>query len=247
VEDDVDWDIHLKSQLYNFAGAVHILTQPSGGGETETEDIRIGPNSALPSMPPPEKTPYGDNWDVLWLGHCGARFPMKEDRNLPLGRILFYDETVPAAQHVGLQFGNDELTRVYPNHTRAVHHTAEGVCSLAYAVTQRAARQILYDFGLKELGAPFDIMLRQYCDGVGDRKVRSCYTAQPQYFQHHRPVGQKSKNSDINTDQHEEFIEKAHTFNIRWSTRMNLQRLVDGETDFQDQWPDDAPGSQKVY
>jgi hypothetical protein len=264
VEDDVDWDIRIKSQLYQFAGAVHVLTQPLASDNAryadptfptpregvDSEDIYIGPDLVAPDTLVPQMSPYGDNWDMLWLGHCGVRFPEKErDSQLPRGRILFNDETVPASQHVGLQFGNDELVKHYANHTRAVHHTAEGVCSLAYAITQRAARQILYDIGLKELRGPYDIMLREYCDGIGGRKVRNCYTAQPQYFQHHRPVGYKSKNSDISTsgDGEDDFNQEAHTFNIRWSTRMNMQRLVDGNTDFEDQWPDDAPASNRTY
>lgn len=252
MEDDVDWDIRIKSQLHQFAGAVHVLTQPlvSKRKEVESEEINIGRNLPAPPTPVPTRSPYGDNWDMLWLGHCGVRFPEREkDSELPLGRVLFTDETVPSSQHIGLQFGTDELATRYANHTRAVHHTAETVCSLAYAVTQRAARQILYDIGLKELRGPFDIMLREYCDGIEGRKVRNCYTAQPQYFQHHRPVGSKRKSSDINGGEkrEEDFNEQAHTYNIRWSTRMNMQRLVDGETEFEDQWPDDAPASNRTY
>ncbi|RDI85334.1 hypothetical protein Vi05172_g4672 [Venturia inaequalis] len=252
VEDDVDWDIRIKSQLHHFADAVQVLTQPlaSDREEVRPEDVYIGPESPAPRTLKPETSPYGDNWDMLWLGHCGVRFPEKEkDGHLPRNRVLFKDETVPSSQHISLQFGTDELVKRYANHTRAVHHTAETVCSLAYAITQRSARQILYDIGLKELRGPYDIMLREYCDGIGGRKVRNCYTAQPQYFQHHRPAGSKRKNSDINSDEEgeEEFNQHAHTYNIRWSTRLNMQRLVDGETEFEDQWPDDAPASNRTY
>lgn len=218
--------------------------------DVEFEEFHIGPDSTAPRTIVPKRSPYGDNWDILWLGHCGTRFPDKEkDEDLPRGRVLFKDETVPSSQHLSLQFGTDDLIRRYANHTRAVHHTAESVCSLAYAVTQRAARQILFDIGLKELRGPYDIMLREYCDGIGARKTRNCYTAQPQYFQHHRPVGSTRKNSDINSGDkdEDEFNEQAHTYNIRWSTRMNLQRLVDGETEFEDQWPDDDPASNRTY
>lgn len=252
MEDDIDWDIRIKSQLHQFAAAVHVLTQSpvSGRKETEPEDIYIGPGLPAPRTLMPTRSPYGDEWDMLWLGHCGVRFPEKErDKNLPRNRVLYKDETVPSSQHIGLQFGTDELVKRYANHTRAVHHTAETVCSLAYAVTQRAARQILYDIGLKELRGPYDIMLREYCDGLGGRKVRNCYTAQPQYFQHHRPVGSKKKNSDISGGEQseDEYNEQAYTYNVRWSTRMNMQRLVDGESEFEDQWPDDTPALNRTY
>ncbi|OQD77314.1 hypothetical protein PENDEC_c003G04835 [Penicillium decumbens] len=48
-EDDADWDVNIKSQLQSFALAVRAL---QGTAETKTS------------------SPYGDDWDILWLGHC---------------------------------------------------------------------------------------------------------------------------------------------------------------------------------
>ncbi|TID22663.1 LPS glycosyltransferase [Venturia nashicola] len=263
MEDDVDWDIRVKSQLYEFAGAVNLLTQPLAHGNSEYADptfptprkdlsghMDIFPGPKLSTIPP-KSSPYGDDWDVLWLGHCGARFPsMERDPTLPQGRALINDLTAPSQQHVYLGFGSDEILRTYPNHTRAVSHTAEVVCTLAYAVSQRAARQILYDVGLKALESPFDIMLRKYCDGLGERQVRKCYTAQPSYMAHHRAAGKASKGSDINDWEDKEKADEesatAYTFNVRLSTKMNLQKLVDGDTDYVDQWPDDKEGMNEI-
>jgi hypothetical protein len=259
MEDDADWDIRLKAQMHDFARGVHLLSQPLASSTSRYADPTY-PNPKDDSEPKnifldqgtdtvePKHSPYGDNWDLLWLGHCGTRFPEKErDSSLPRGRaVLLGDRTVPETQHLALQYGTDELIKNYPNHTRVIHHTAENVCILAYAITQKAARQILYEFGLKEMNGPFDIELRQYCDGL-DRRVHGCYTAQPQYFQHHRAVGSKTAYSDINEESKDAYNDKAYTYNIRWSTRTNLGRLVDGETQFIDGWPDDAPGTEKTY
>jgi hypothetical protein len=251
MEDDVDWDIRVKSQLYEFAGAVNLLAQPLAHGNSEYADpTELFPGQNLSTVLS-KHSPYGDNWDVLWLGHCGARFPSKEqDPALPRRRALINDPTAPSQQHIFVGFGSDEILRKYPNHTRAISHTAENVCTLAYAVSQRAARQILFDVGLRALENPFDIMLRNYCDGLGGRKVRNCYTAQPSYMAHHRAAGKASKSSDIHDweGQEEADVENtnAYTFNVRWSTKMNLQKLVDGEKDFVDQWPDDREGMNKI-
>lgn len=263
MEDDADWDIRIKSQFHEFAQAVNLLTQPlahassdyadptfptPSDGATDHKDLY--PDHNLLTVPP-KVSPYGDDWDVLWLGHCGVRFPSKEqDPALPRGRAIISDTTVPSQQHIYVGFGSDEILRTYPNHTRAVHHTAENVCTLAYAVSQRAARQILYDVGLKALENPFDIMLRKYCDGLNGRKVRNCYTAQPSYMEHHRAAGKASKGSDIHDleGQEEGEVENTnpYTFNIRWSTMLNLQKLVDGDSDFVDQYPDDREGMNKI-
>lgn len=263
MEDDVDWDIRVKSQLYEFAGAVNLLTQPLAHGNSEYADptfptpkegssvhTELHPGPKLSTVPP-KLSPYGDDWNVLWLGHCGARFPsFQQDPTLPQGRALINDPTAPSQQHVFIGFGSDEILRTYPNHTRAISHTAEVVCTLAYAVSQRAARQILFDVGLRALENPFDIMLRKYCDGLDGRKVRKCYTAQPSYMAHHRAAGKASKSSDIHDweGQEEADVEStnAYTFNVRLSTKMNLQKLVDGETDYVDQWPDEKEGMNKI-
>ncbi|KAE9982698.1 hypothetical protein EG328_010691 [Venturia inaequalis] len=264
MEDDVDWDIRVKSQLYEFAGAVNLLTQPLAHGNSEYADptfptpkekssihTEVYPGPKLKTRPP-KVSPYGDDWDVLWLGHCGARFPsMQQDPALPQGRALINDLTAPSQQHVFVGFGSDEILRAYPNHTRAISHTAEVVCTLAYAVSQRAARQILFDVGLRALENPFDIMLRKYCDGIGGRQVRKCYTAQPSYMAHHRAAGKASKSSDIHDwkgEEEEAAVEStnAYTFNVRLSTKMNMQKLVDGDTDYVDQWPDEREGMNKI-
>jgi hypothetical protein len=39
-------------------------------------------------------------------------------------------------------------------------------------------------------------------------------------------------------------INKASTEMIRWSARLNIARLLRGETDFDDQFPDKAPGEE---
>jgi hypothetical protein len=95
LEDDIDWDIRLKSQLQTFAHAPQMLlsrpnaiTYPSPTDRRGGEEEKAHVNSyILKSTTWPAGTnisPYGDDWDILWLGHCGIAFRTAE----PLARIL---------------------------------------------------------------------------------------------------------------------------------------------------------------
>jgi hypothetical protein len=255
IEDDADWDIRLKSQLTQFALATRILSQPRSHTQRSFADPTFPlPQSAVdptveinlrhaPQTLPPTWSPYGDGWDLLWLGHCGTRFPSQDhDPKSSRGRVLAYDDpTVPQPHHWNREWGTDDLVASgYPNHTRVFHHTSKNVCTLAYAVSQPGARRILYDAGVVKTDRPIDLMLRAYCDGEdGRRGGRGCFTAQPQYFQHYRPKGSERKFSDISNYTDRVNVQDG-TFNIRMSTRMNLEKILEGEGDYWDQFPDEV-------
>jgi hypothetical protein len=249
LEDDADWDIRIRDQLRDFALSAHALTQPLASDPRHYADPTYpSPNEdspvaaeisykGLPETVAPMRSPYGDNWNVLWVGHCGMKFPFADNMVAPRGRVVWHDESVPQQQYLKTFTKPDELKEQYPNHTRVVHHAQEAVCSIGYAITQKAARQLLYEVGLKELSAAFDIQLRWFCEGGGGRKYHKCLTSQPSLFHHHRPLGPKSAESDI-SDHGEGWQEKAHTRVVRWSVRMNAEILMEGGTDFIDQYPD---------
>jgi hypothetical protein len=131
----------------------------------------------------------------------------------------------------------DDLGKTYPPHTRVTHHVTGSICSLAYAVSQRGARRLLYALGVKKFDGAYDVMLRNVCEGVNGHSRAVCLTVQPQLFNHHRPAGRASFHSDISP--HPDTVtEVASTEMIRWSTRVNLPKLVRGDNDFVDGWPD---------
>lgn len=240
LEGDIDWDIRLKAQMLDFARASRLLVQP--GQEDRTFDVHDEP------LVKPTTSPYGDidRWDLLWLGHCGAEFPQSQT-GIRQGRVtIFNDETVPQSQHYDREWGSAELIRAYPNHTRVVHRSRMNVCSLAYGVTQAGARRFLYELGIRQLNDAMDIMMREMCDGLAGRPMHNCLTVQPQIFQHHRPVGSKASFSEIQ-DHGEGYNEVAYTRNIRWSTRLNFRKLLDGQTDYVDLWQDDMPANKTAF
>ncbi|KAL9582186.1 MAG: hypothetical protein Q9212_003440 [Teloschistes hypoglaucus] len=60
IEDDADWDIALRDQLQTFANRTRTL---SNAGRNE---------SAWVKSETPTHSPYGDDWDLLWLGNCAV-------------------------------------------------------------------------------------------------------------------------------------------------------------------------------
>ncbi len=255
LEDDVDWDIRIRDQLQDFALTAHALTQPLRGrpgvyaDPTYPKPSDDSPESVpemdfyhLPATMPPTTSPYGDNWDVLWVGHCGMHFPFHHSKTVPKARIIrLNDETVAPKKNLWTFNIPFTLKETYPEHTRAYHHVQEGVCTLGYALSQRGARKLLHEVALKDVGHAYDILLRFYCEGEqGRRAGRQCLATQPSLFHHHRPAGPASANSDIsNHGANGEFHKNAMTDMVRWSVRLNADALMEGRTDFVDQFPDE--------
>ena len=246
LEDDADWDIRIKYQMRDFAKALRLLIQPLSGtldqfldstypqpkGDQKPQDFDIRKDVTSE----PSTSPYGDidRWDLFWTGHCGSRFPRASDQNVPLGRaVINDDETVPEPQHIMMQFGDSELVHTYPAHARVVSRARMNTCTVGYRISLPGARRLLYELSVNKMTGPTDMMLRAVCDGVEDRPIHTCLTVQPQLFQHHRPVGYYSSFSDI-SDHGTDYNEKAFTRNVRWSTRVNFRKLVDGSTDYID-------------
>ncbi|KAK4191009.1 family 25 putative glycosyltransferase [Podospora australis] len=267
LEDDADWDVRIKPQLQVFAQAARAFTQsvpqhhPEHG--VSYADHTSQSEISLAQLPPKLRlsvTPYGDAWDVLWLGHCGTELPKESDMvsdhgydvkssKPPVLKITIpNDATVPSPKHLkahpfALQ---DEIAKQYPPHTRIVHSSSKTTCTQAYAVSQQGARKLLWQFGLQTLTTGWDLMLRDWCDGLYKSSSRDgrtanhpvCVTVQPPIFSHHYGKGAAS---DI-TAPGGGFVnkEKEMTPYIRLSVRLNMERLVNGASfeDLVDQWED---------
>lgn len=246
LEDDADWSLHIKSQMHSFALASRLLIQPLNGTKNtfldptwpEPSSIQQGYQdfSILESSTgEPTTSPYGDldRWDLLWLGHCGARFPEASDLNVPLGRaIIPGDETVPDHKDLEIEFGDSQLMEQYPEHTRVVSRARVNTCTLGYGISLNGAQRFLYELGVKKISGTTDMMFRSVCDGVSGRDLGVCLSVQPQLFNHHRPVGYKKSDITVEGEEGEVWNERAYSTNIKWGTRVNLPKLVNGETDY---------------
>lgn len=106
MEDDGDWDVRIRDQLQDFALSSHALTQPlasTSHGKYADTTYPKPPDTLLSSVPDlefgrlpltvaPVNSPYGDEWEVLWLGHCGMHFPFKDRNVVPKGRVVKFDQ-----------------------------------------------------------------------------------------------------------------------------------------------------------
>ncbi|KAF2709887.1 glycosyltransferase family 25 protein [Pleomassaria siparia CBS 279.74] len=168
LEDDVDWDIRLRSiQIPLAANAARSLLPPSK-------------RSARFAKSDEKHVQYWGNpksWDLLYLGHCGDYFnevtyeglvPQDRPFNLTdLPHVVYTDPTLPIRDE--LHPFTQELFEALkiPEHHRAIHRSKFPLCSFGYAVTRPAAERLLSDLAppkLKPKGArAFDVALLHAC------------------------------------------------------------------------------------
>ncbi|KAL8683122.1 MAG: hypothetical protein Q9186_000936 [Xanthomendoza sp. 1 TL-2023] len=213
-EDDADRDISFRSQLLNFAtGSQWLLNTPSG------------------STP---HSPYGDDWDLLWLGHC-ALAPIKNDPR----RVLF--ENDPSTTPWIHRFNMGEIPDMthYDNTTRIMYASDGGTCLYAYALSYRGAQKILFHLSMSYYHRPVDFGIHDMCHDHS-RGFR-CIGVFPQMVDSHRGAGSSSKDSDISKGK-EMDRKKGFSYNIVRSTRLNVGHLILGEEDkIESQWPGEVP------
>jgi len=226
MEDDVDWDVRLKAQLQRFVQGTRFIQTPP-----KTKPSKIAPHS-----------PYGDDWDLLWLGHCGEVFPedLEEYRALdpkdPLRAaisrkyVIDNEMTLPPPDKIT---GYQNFT-AFPN-TRWVHQSGGPICTFSYALSLRGARKVLYDLSVDHLLGPFDNALANLCRYGADpeRMGMKCITATPPLFFHHKAKGYIGGDSDIQKvgsgkADKGEIREKGFTENIDCSARNNIRNMMLG-------------------
>jgi hypothetical protein len=137
-------------------------------------------------------SPYGDpsQWDVLWFGHCGAGFPRytphsPSKHDVTTANVILTlpnDSTVPTGRHLKahpFQGDLDPLASAYANHTRIYHRASGGeLCTVGYAVSQRGARRLLHQFGIKGWNGIFDSELGRWCAGEDEKEKEAAKAAE---------------------------------------------------------------------
>ncbi|KAL8798348.1 MAG: hypothetical protein Q9182_006736 [Xanthomendoza sp. 2 TL-2023] len=123
IEDDADWDVALKSQLETFANKTRAL---GNAGRNE---------SLWTTSETPTHSPYGDDWDLLWLGSCA---------------------TPPAPPETATFPGEGEQDHY-------VFSAGGGMsCLYGYAITHESAKTLMG--WLLDVDEPTDFAISQYCE-----------------------------------------------------------------------------------
>lgn len=215
MEDDADWDVDFRSQLEAFALGSQTLLDTS-----RTSD---------------PASPYGDGWDLLWLGHCASQPNDGDYRRV----VMKNDPTVTPPNH-RVNFGGVPDMSPYDNTTRIMYFSKGSTCTYAYALSYHGAQKVLKWLSMDVYNKPVDFGLHDMCS----EKARGfkCIGIFPQIVADHKPPGGANKDSDINKGDGEasKVRKKGFSYNIVRSTRLNVDVLIDGKKEkATPQWPED--------
>ena len=154
LESDADWDMRIHETLPGVAKGVQRMADY--------------PFDNHPRDFSPDLKPYGDNWDILWIGHCGTR-------GLGNGRVYqFNDSSVPP-------YGSEFFLNIRPTHfqrpegTRIVFESDFTVCAYGYAMTLRGATKMAKY--LRESKTTIDLQMTYLCSVHAEL---TCLTVWPQ-------------------------------------------------------------------
>jgi GR25 family glycosyltransferase involved in LPS biosynthesis len=189
MEDDVDWDILLKQQLVRVAP---LIRQVSGSSSFNRSQL----------------SPYGDAWDMLWLGHCYDRIPYI----IPASYI---DDTLPDSS---VYFENDGTYTNFPQYLRMVYMSEAPACMYAYALTARSARRV-YNLAKGGMDRDISFHFKKWCQAG----ILRCVTVNPELFHHHKQAGERSSEVAVLQGWQNESLLVRHSFtsNIKYSARCN--------------------------
>ncbi|KAI4120958.1 MAG: hypothetical protein LQ338_006653 [Usnochroma carphineum] len=209
LEDDSDWDVSFRDQLADLATGSRYI-------------------SGTPTTP---RSPYGDDWDFLWLGHCSAQQDPADQRRF----VIENDDTVPPPNHrVNFNKVPDLNGLGYDNSTRMVFRANNGVCLYSYALSYRGAQKVLRWQNHVTVFNPIDMAIGYQCRDDPNFK---CIAVFPQLVDSHKAAGPQSRDSDIGSFDPKNIREKGFTHNIARSTRLNVDNLMFGGK-IEDQWAD---------
>lgn len=201
MEDDADWDVNIRNQLIEFArGAKYIQEYPQGATT---------------------RSPYGDDWDVLWIGHCALNEDSRKDQRIWVTR----DD--PTAVPPELWYGGRPDTSppaINQTYSRMIYHGRGGRCLFAYAVSQRGARAFLNAETMSlEPAFPSDRGMARLCNA--DRFDVKCIGPWPSMFGSHKAAGPMSKDSDRQNIA-DNWRDVGETSQVVFSTRLNQKSLI---------------------
>lgn len=196
LEDDVDWDIHIRSLQVPLASkASRSLLSPKA---TEAENLAY---------------PWGStkDWELLYIGHCGDYFNALTQGIGPgyqfpsnltaIPSKTFEDPSLP--RNADLHPFTSRLMKGLgvPEQQRVIHRSMFPLCTFAYAVTRTTAQRLIDELAPAKEPAPtdatraraYDVAILSACRNgfdveTGDSLAGGlkCYSVNPELF-HHMP------------------------------------------------------------
>jgi hypothetical protein len=165
LEDDIDFDLRVATQMQLMSKGVRELLK----------------------IPDTDLTPYGTDWDVIWIGHCGERAQGP-------GYLDYRDDsrvTTEGFHGFSKKLWMDEV----PEYHRRIQPAVQPICTFAYAVTAASAQKILQVLGSGKDEA-YDVGLQHQCT-TGHLR---CFTIVPQVMQQYEPAEGTGYITNINEE-----------------------------------------------
>lgn len=149
MESDADWDLRITDIMTGVGeGVSNIVDWPFNP-----------PNTTAIPVPDPSPihrpSPYGDKWDIIWIGHCGAYSHGD-------GRIYEVNDASVPPEDYEYTFGSGPTEEQHRHGTRTVFQLRGAVCSTAYAISYHGAVKLVDYF--KETDSNIDLALGWFCD-----------------------------------------------------------------------------------
>lgn len=219
-EDDADWDVALRAQMREAADGFRWILQD------QEEAI----------------SPYGDGWDLLWIGHTGVTTRDHRHSSVDYSRrwVISKDPTVvhPKALRTVWYAPNMKHWEEGPDadlQTRTMFLSGRGYGSSAWAVSQKGAQRILYEMSLTPYNNPIDAGMGEFCNRETSDMV--CLAPYPAIIGVSKPAGPASRGSDI-LEESSEVRERATSERTVFSTRLNMKRILNFEAEYLSSNPD---------
>jgi hypothetical protein len=209
-EDDADWDVMFKDQLYEFAKGARVVQGVKG----------------------PQHSPYGDDWDLLWFGHCGVSLRPADDQAY---YIIPNDPTVaPLERRYG---SRPEIpTTLQSNSSRYTFRGVAGRCLTGYGLSLRGAQRLLYKESMTR-ATSIDRGVAGLCSQAkGDFECVATWPAMVGTF---KDAGDVSRDSDRVSVKGEP-RKYASTRDVLYPVRLNIDRFLKKIPKFRPQWTEEG-------
>lgn len=122
--------------------------------------------------------------------------------------------------------------------SRYVYRARMGCCTYGYAVTYNGARRILASLSVDHLEAAVDNAMSDLCAGENGYPRIACLAPFPNLIGTFRQGGSSARDSDIENADNPQYHD-AVSWNIVYSARLNLYRMIGSEQTVISQWKDD--------
>ena len=145
LESDADWDLRIRDSMQPLATGVRTLVDWPFTIEHQNVD--------------PQIFPYGDSWDIIWIGHCGSNHA---------GNVRAYawnDTSVPPKDRE-YWFDLGLLDEQYVPGTRSIFQFGRTTCSSGYAISNQGAKKLVDYF--TETDENLDLKLSAVCSSRVD-------------------------------------------------------------------------------